>query len=290
MKKILVPLDFSEDSAMVARYALDFARAEDARICLMHSAFDRLVIPERTFPGSIETEYYISEQLLKDQQEQAGERLKLQLKLIRKIAREEGISGAVFTTHTGGAEPAFEILEYSAVFLPDLIVMGSSGSGNKGFLEGSVSKRVMNNASVPVLAVSRECDYKRVKNILYMTDFEKADLAAIQSVFRIFGRQPVHISVLHLANEYRMEEAERQMEELRKKFKNEEKKGLIGFFTEKRLDYRKEVLEFISAGDIHLVSFIPHKRNFLEGFFRKVMTKKDLFEAGLPLLAIPANG
>jgi nucleotide-binding universal stress UspA family protein len=289
MKKILVPLDFSEDSAMVAHYALDFARQEDTKICLMHAAFDRLVIPERTFPGSIETEYYISEQLLKDQQEQARERLNLQLKLIRKIARGADISGVSFTTHTGSAEPAFEILEYCALFRPDLIVMGSSGSGNKGFLEGSVSKKVMNNANVPVLAVSHDCDYKTVTNILYMTDYEKADLEAIQSVIRLFSQRPFRIWVLHLSGEYRMEEAGRQMEELKNKFKKEEKKGLIAFFTEKRVDYRKEVLEFISDHDIHLISFIPHKRNFLEGFFRKVMTKKDLFEAKLPLLAIPSK-
>ena len=59
MKKILVAVDFSDDTTLISRYAIELSRHESSEICLLHSYFDRMLLTESTFPGSIEAESMI---------------------------------------------------------------------------------------------------------------------------------------------------------------------------------------------------------------------------------------
>jgi nucleotide-binding universal stress UspA family protein len=287
MKKILVAVDFSEDTAPVPRYALELARHENSEICLIHSYFDRMVLTESTFPGSIEAETMINEKLLIESHDLAVERMETLSSGLREEAVAEGIDGLIISTQLEGGEPSFAIVEYCQEFTPDLIVMGTRGSGRKGFLEGSVSKKVMNNAGIPVLAIPSRHSFQGFSSVLYLSNFDDYDARALMRLLDIFRHFDVCITVLHLVSENRIDDAKEEMDGLRRYFLEQEDKGLMQFLLKEKKDYGQDVLEFTNKNNIGLISFIPHKHNFLEGFFRSVMTKKDLYEANIPMLAIP---
>ena len=289
MKKILVPIDFSEDTTLVCRYALELGRHEGATICLMHAYYDRPGISESTFPGSVETETYISEHLLKDTFEQARERLGHLEDTVMKMAGDEGISKISILQHLEGGEPTYGIMGYSSSFGPDIIVMGTAGRGRKGFLEGSVSRRIMNNADIPVIAIPSMDGFKGFGNILYMTNFDPNDARSIHTLEEVLRPYDIRLHVLHLLDTVKPEEAEVKMDQLRSHFLEQEDKGHIRFNIRENTEYRNDVLNYTRDHAIDMIAFIPHKRHFLDGFFRKVMTKKDLYDAGVPLLSIPGR-
>ena len=53
MKKILVPVDFSDHTDITCTYALKFAEAYKAEVNLFHSYFDQIILTDTTFPDSM---------------------------------------------------------------------------------------------------------------------------------------------------------------------------------------------------------------------------------------------
>jgi hypothetical protein len=51
-------------------------------------------------------------------------------------------------------------------------------------------------------------------------------------------------------------------------------------------DPKNSLVDYIAVNDIHLIAFIPHKKNFFSIFTRQDLTKGDLFLTGLPILGI----
>jgi hypothetical protein len=225
--------------------------------------------------------------MLIESKEKAEERMAHLKDTIVKIAEDENKLNLQISTYLAGSEPCFEILDYCSSFNPDIIIMGTRGKGNKGFLEGSVSQKVMNNASIPVLAIPPISVFKGYSNVLYLSNFDDYDVKAIGMLRYLTRVHNSKITVLHLVNESKAAETNEKLDQLRAGFLEEEDKGFIRFMMKERTDYRRDVLDFTIENNIGLISFIPHKRRFLEGFFRSVMTKKDLYKTNLPLLAIP---
>jgi nucleotide-binding universal stress UspA family protein len=139
IRKLLVPVDFSPDSAAVLDWAIGFARKLGAEIDLLHSYE---IPPLDTlygvgFPGSLD-----------DELRRAA---KTQLSELAHHVASEGIH---VREHVVRDPPAEAIVEHAEKLGADLIVMGSRGrSGLAHVLLGSVAERTIQRAPCPVLAV-----------------------------------------------------------------------------------------------------------------------------------------
>jgi hypothetical protein len=52
-------------------------------------------------------------------------------------------------------------------------------------------------------------------------------------------------------------------------------------------DHEKEtLLNFIHDNQISLIAFIPHKRNIFRNLFYQGITKEDLFQTRIPIMAV----
>jgi nucleotide-binding universal stress UspA family protein len=147
IEQILVPIDGSEHADKALNYALDLADKYEASIEILTVVITPLVpgyIPLIPQPGSAWLVTYSkelminSEKMLSDTLEKAKKK-KPNLQISTKLV--EG-------------RPANKIVETAKEGNFDLIVLGSRGlSGITGFLLGSVSNRVSNDAACPVLIV-----------------------------------------------------------------------------------------------------------------------------------------
>jgi nucleotide-binding universal stress UspA family protein len=137
LKRILVPIDFSETSSTALRYGVELARRFTARLYLLH-------VPEH--PGeAAEAEYPIG--LFETMQNAAYDRLRHLL--TDEEARELRPECAMRL-----GTPADEIVRYAHDHDVDLIVMGTHGrTGVARVIMGSVAEKVVRKASCPVLAV-----------------------------------------------------------------------------------------------------------------------------------------
>ena len=133
-KHILVPLDFSECSRSLLRYAVNFARQWSAKLTLVHvtepTPYER-GIPE--FRREIRAE--------------------AQAKL-KALVRAEVPDGIACDAVARTGRPLSEIVSVAATNGVDLILIGTHGrTCLKHFLLGSVAERVVRHASCPVLVV-----------------------------------------------------------------------------------------------------------------------------------------
>lgn len=140
-KKILVALDGSQKSDKALDFALDLAEKYSAEI-LLYSAIPPISsIISAVYPSS-DKYYAVSkarhEQVLEDALKKA-KKLQPNLNILTKLA--EG-------------RPADKIIETAKLEKSDLIIVGDRGLGGiKEFILGSVSHRVADTATCPVLIV-----------------------------------------------------------------------------------------------------------------------------------------
>jgi len=153
IRKIIVPIDGSKHSDKALSYALDLAERYSAEIKLLSVAqpvvamgpaysIQPMMIPSSTTLTS--TALYVKEieaahkNILEEALKKAKE-TKPKIKISKQLAN---------------GRPAEKIVEIANKEKFDLIVMGSRGTGGiKEFFLGSVSDRVADDASCPVLLV-----------------------------------------------------------------------------------------------------------------------------------------
>jgi universal stress protein A len=147
LKKILVPIDFSDPSKKAFKYALRFAKEFGSEITLVHiiEPVMPLMFEGLTMPSpAAETE---SSDAAKS------------LKALVASARKERIVAVRAMFRRGIA--SHEIVEVAKELDVDLIVMATHGyTGWKHFAIGSTAERVMRAAPCPVLVVrEKEHDF-----------------------------------------------------------------------------------------------------------------------------------
>ena len=139
IKTILVPTDFSEHADRAFATAIQFARAFDAQIQLLHvyDIPDTTTVYEVTFPRGVV-----------DGIQKAAS---VSLEGLQKQAKAEGI---VSSTELVFGSPSQAIVEHAKASKVDLIVMGTRGHGLlKQLFLGSVAERTLRLAPCPVLTV-----------------------------------------------------------------------------------------------------------------------------------------
>ncbi|MCR4400625.1 MAG: universal stress protein [Syntrophomonadaceae bacterium] len=145
-KKILVPIDGSDQSAEAARIAVTLASRFGAQVQLLHV----ISLPAYDYPDMSQVEPAFISQALESWEalgrqylEQAlGECQSCDVKTSVELAWGNPAKVIVDTAREGGY---------------DLIVIGSRGLGNlSGLLLGSVSDRVLRTAPCPVLVVRQK--------------------------------------------------------------------------------------------------------------------------------------
>ncbi len=140
MKKILVPMDFSECSDAALKYARALREAFGASLHLLHVVQDPYTQPwaAEAFPAPLG-------EMLQQWQEQARTRL-------AGLLDEKDRASATIGTVVGS--PFYEIVRYAVEQEIDLIVIGTHGRGPVAhMLLGSVAEKVVRKAPCPVLTV-----------------------------------------------------------------------------------------------------------------------------------------
>ncbi len=148
LKKILVPVDFSECASKALQYALPFARQFSATILVTHVIQPYIPIPEMTG---------VDVELIDAQMHEAAER---ELKVLCKSLPNDVSFEQVL--RVGNAH--LEIVKAAKELAADLIIVATHGrSGLAHVFLGSTAERVTRHAGCPVLVV-RENEREFVKS------------------------------------------------------------------------------------------------------------------------------
>ena len=142
LKKLLVPIDFSEPSLNALKYAVAFAGRFDATICLVH------VVEPASFLNDVR-----NVPLAVSDREVAN---KLHHKLVMLARKDIDPLTPVHQLVCIG-KPFDEIVRTAKTFKADLIIIATHGrTGLKRAVLGSTAERVVQHAPCPVLVVRQK--------------------------------------------------------------------------------------------------------------------------------------
>jgi universal stress protein A len=141
IKRILVPVDFSQDSLNALGWAGDLARQFDAELLLLHA---------------IEPIAFFTVSDVYDEQRRSSDAA------LARIGADLRAAGQRFRIMVKGGVPARVIVDTAKRTGADMIVIGTHGrTGLTHMLIGSVAEKVVRTAGCPVLAVRRAARKRR---------------------------------------------------------------------------------------------------------------------------------
>jgi len=166
MKKIIVPIDFSNYSEYALEAAAVMAKQNDGEVLALHM----LELSEAVLTkGSAE------------QSEEAVFYLKLAEKRFEEFLDRDYLEGVNVTPIVKHFKVFSEVNEVARDHNADLIVMGSQGtSGLAEIFIGSNTEKVVRHSDIPVLVLKNKLETTAFKNVLYATDFSEESI----NVFR----------------------------------------------------------------------------------------------------------
>lgn len=171
IKKILVPTDFSENSASIFPLVLRTLKDFGAKVDIIH------VVP--TSPYFQVAKDALSSFFGGGNKSQSDEELKTHLlqKLNDKLeAFPEENRGQVFLLEEG--RPEAKIVEHIKAQDYDMVMVASRGMGNSLFSRGSVAEGLIQLSPIPVLSSHRDIK-NGISNIIFPTDGSKNSFEAL---------------------------------------------------------------------------------------------------------------
>jgi nucleotide-binding universal stress UspA family protein len=200
MKKILVPTDFSEQADNALQVAAAIAAKNGAEIHLLHvldvslgGGFGFNTMGEPTSTSMMDQVYIL--QLIDITKKRLAD-----IAQNLKVAPNVNVSAVVQTGHIFGS-----ISVYADEEKFDLIVMGTKGaSGLKELLVGSNTERVVRNASCPVLSVKNVLPDFTIRKMVFASNFESNQLAAVgqlKTMQELFNAH-IHLVYINVPNNF----------------------------------------------------------------------------------------
>ncbi len=271
MKRLLVPIDFSETSRNAARYAAALAADLKGTKLAFYHVFSPVLAGSDGTPLENNTE---------------ARRQVVEMALGNIVADlPPGLD--IETIAEEGDSLTENLVRFVRHQGADMIIMGLTGATRlQQLLMGSNSLNMALEAVCPVLIVPPNAAYKGVKNILFATDMKNAKTSTpihqLRSVLSIFeaNLHIVNIDVDHyveLTEEYKKEKAD--LQQMLDGFNPE-------FYFIRIGDFVETINIFSKDKDIDLIITVPRKHSFFSALFNPSNTKRLLYHTHVPVVAI----
>ena len=152
IKKVLVPIDFSDYSKSALKYAVNFCKQFNAEIILIY-VIEPIIYPPDFSMGQIAIPSVNAEW---------DERAKQELE---KLASSDVTKGARVKTLIKTGKPFIEIIETAGELDVDLIIIATHGhTGVEHILFGSTAEKVVRKAPCPVLTLREPIKGFKIKD------------------------------------------------------------------------------------------------------------------------------
>lgn len=286
IKRILVPIDFSDHSKNACQYALKLAQVLRAEIELLYAYYspDIQTIPydePYAFQGTLADHIQeLLEKAKKDIEEYVNE--------LRKQIKTEKIKGVMVDYSLISGSVSDVILEACETYLPGMIIIGMRGRNKrkKDFI-GSSTMKILEKSKVPVLAIPGNCkfdDQKNIRRIIYATDFDESDFVAITKLMGLVAPFDMKIYCVHIGTGKEDTWERLKMEGLKEYFKSVYPAFKVECILLEEEDVIQGLNDLVQQEQIDIISLTTHKRNLITKFLYPSITRKLFFHTNVPLL------
>ncbi|RLD89948.1 MAG: hypothetical protein DRJ09_05770 [Bacteroidetes bacterium] len=288
MKRILIPVDFSESSFNSCRYAIEIAtKKEPVALWLFHVIIDQTFYNPTTDPDGMMSAPIISIEFSEELRKIAETNMAQLKSQVEDYIAEKEYDNFTLNKFMISGDPEWLVEDVCEEVNSDGIIMSTSGTGKKAPLEGSMALKIMGRAPVPVIAVPSDYTSFKFENILYSTKLDNIDndIDTLKMMLKLFSHHHFKFYVVHFR---KSDKDTVTMQKLETTFENERLDKKIRFMLVNDDHNTKTTLNtVISHNNIDLIAFVAHKTNPFKLFFIRGIHKDDFFSADLPVLGLP---
>lgn len=257
MKKILVPVDFSEHSEYALEVAAQIATQKNAELIVVHMLS-------------------LSEAIVNNDEAQEARQAVFYLKLAEKRFSEfldkDYLKDLKITEMVHNYRVFKEINDVALKVEADLIVMGSHGSS--GFSEvfvGSNTEKVVRSSEIPVLVIKQRRKNFQFENVVFACDFDTDNIEAYRKAMKLCKEFDATIHLLYVNLPAERFRSTSQMEERVRTFLDKADNGDYNNLENViyRDDYTVEqgIFTFSNKINADLIVVSTHGRRGLAHFF-----------------------
>ncbi|EAR01757.1 universal stress protein [Maribacter sp. HTCC2170] len=274
MKKILIPIDFSDFSEYALEVAAKLARKFNADLVVLHMlGLSEAVFTKDEAQEFMEAQYY----------------MKLAKKRFDEFLDRPFLKGIRVYETVQNYKDFNEINNIVKEQFIDLVVMGSHGtSGLNELFLGSNTEKVVRTCDTPVLIIKKRRKDFNIKEAIFASDFEVENIPAYTEAMRFFDKLEanVHLVYVNRANQYfrSSEEIDKQMQLfLRTAHHSSIPEGRKVKVVN---DYSVEegIYNYAKNIDANIIALPTHGRKGLSHFFKGSIGEDIANHADLPVL------
>ncbi|MFY9243349.1 MAG: universal stress protein [Polaribacter sp.] len=273
MKKIIVPIDFSQHSEYALKSAALLSKKTEVTIYALHM-LDLQQVNFAQSPGY--------------SQENAVFLLKLAEKRIKKFLQKDFLEGIKVVPIIKHYKIFSEINEIAKEIGADFIIMGSHGaSGLKEFFMGSNTEKVIRYSDTPVLVVKDEIHDINFTDVVFATDFSEESIPAYKRMLSSleFLNARKHLLFINLPSEKFKTTPE--MDYLATNFLMQAEGNIdrlinVNFVCAKSIE--EGVFTFSNAVGADLISLVTHARKGLSHVFSGSISEDISNHSALPII------
>lgn len=275
IRKILIPVDFSDTSLMALEHGWHMASLYNAQITLLHVIKPNLVyFSQEHMPLPLD--------IMKYQEENA----QLQLDKLKQQARTEYRLELETICQTGFV--CSTIVSMADSLEADLIIMGTHGTS--GFTErfiGSNAYKVVNDANCPVLTIQAHAEHKGFKDIVLPIDhsfYSRQKVVHAAEIAAHYGSRIHILGLSHVKDRAELNKLNMKLEQtidyLRIRNIPYDKQIKLG------LNYAKVTMEYAEAIKADLIMIMTEWEEDLTGIFIGPFARQIVNHSKIPVMSI----
>ena len=288
MKTILALTDHTENAIHAAKSAVMLAGALNTNLLLYNT---KLILPVATYYADyaggpwVVDDFTQSENDNKEKMRQLAEDLqpliaKLDPQLRKPFVHYESSEGSL-------AQNITDIIEKNNI---ELIVMGaSSDSTFEHILNGSDTRAIIDHAACPVLIIPQNSDLKKLKKVIFATDFDEADIKGIHYLVKIGKLFDFKIEIVHVCPYGEKEGSVAAKEEDFFKHVDKLRYPHIRYKEIKGKNVIRRLNDLCDEDDANILALVHYQHSFFVRLFEHSITRDALLHQNIPLLIFPSK-
>ena len=285
LKKILIPVDYSDSSRLACKYAAKIACKLSAEVKFFHAYFTPS-LDMIELSGTAQIQSHLRDEVASDLESSEKNNAEEFLKEVEKSFAECKSIKIPISYEVKPGAPEDEISAYCEEYHPDMVIMGTHGKGSANTIMGSVTESMIRKLKCPVMAIPEHYQFEgsmNLKSLMYVTEFDESDFASIKKLMNLTAPLNLNIYCLHIGEE-EGEWDRVKMDGLKEYFRKAYGRSKVncGFVSGKNLI--ENINGLVQSEKINILSLTSRRRNIIEKLFRENLTKKLFYHSNIPLL------
>lgn len=287
--KVLIPVDFSENSDLACKAGFAFASHLGVEVVLLH------VYSSPYFDGNLSnTDSFTIEitdaKVRRDLEKSANVEMQRLANRVRRAIVAGGLPHVKFTTEVHEGVPEDVILQYVRNKPPMIVVMATRGAHKKASdMIGSVAAEVIDSCRLPVFTVPDNYtfgSFDDLSDVIYFCNISQQDLLAIDVFMRLMSGSNLNVHLIPVTDS-----AGSKLEGRLAALENYCKEHYPEHHFDSKIiaknSFRSDIEKYINETDIRMLVVPNKKKNVFSRLFNPGIAHRIIFERDIPMMALP---